>query len=83
MAWTAHGIRWQSVTAPEPEDAPLARQVLTDVQFQTWALAERGISHRAIALWRGVSKATVTDCLAEVDRKLEKAREEARAADPS
>lgn len=71
------------MTAPEPEDAPLARQVLTDVQYATWALAERGLSHRAIALWRGVAKATVTDCLAECDRKLENAKEANRAADPS
>lgn len=62
------------MTAPDPVDAPLARQVLTDVQYLTWAMAEQGISHRAIAYYRRVSKGTVTDCLREVDRKLEEAR---------
>lgn len=62
------------MTAPEPEDAPLARLVLTQTQYLTWAMAEQGVSHRAIAYFRRVSKATVTDCLADVDRKLEEAK---------
>lgn len=51
----------------------VAKRVLTDVQFLTWAMAERGISHRAIAYYRGVSKTTVTDCLVTCDRKIEEA----------
>ncbi len=37
-------------------------------------MAEQGISHRAIAYYRRVSKGTVTDCLREVDRKIEEAK---------
>lgn len=62
------------MTSPEPSDAPVARQVLTDTQYLTWAMAEQGISHRAIAYYRRVSKGTVTDCLREADRKIEEAK---------
>lgn len=44
------------------------------MQYLTWFMAERGISHRAIAYHRNVSKGTVTDCLREVDRKIEEAK---------
>lgn len=50
-----------------------ARRVLTEVQFLTWAMAERGATHREIAEHRGVSKGTVTECLREADRKIEEA----------
>lgn len=53
-----------------------ARRALTDTQFLTWAMAERGISHRAIAYFRRVSKGTVTDCLVACDRKIEEALHE-------
>jgi uncharacterized protein YpbB len=56
-----------------PEHADVAREVLTDVQWLTWFMAERGLSHRAIAYHRGVSKATVTDCLEACDRKMREA----------
>ncbi len=51
----------------------VARRVLTDTQYLTWAMAEKGISHRAIAYFRRVSKGTVTDCLVTCERKIEEA----------
>lgn len=53
-----------------------ALATLTDIQRITWALHQKGLTHRDIARWRGVSKGTVTDCLAEVRRKLEDAERE-------
>lgn len=61
------------MTSLPPENNDIAREVLTDTQYLTWFMAERGISHRGIAYYRRVSKATVTDCLDACDRKIREA----------
>lgn len=55
----------------DPVRFAAARRVLTDTEYLTWAMAERGISHRAIAHFRRVSRGTVADTLARADRKVE------------
>lgn len=57
----------------EPENLALARRTLTDVQFLTWLMAERGLSQRAIAYYRRVSPSTVRDCLEACDLRMAKA----------
>ena len=69
--------------AAPPADNDLAKRVLTNVQYLTWFLAQQGMSHRAIAYYRRVSKGTVTSCLEEADRKMEEAlRGETPAQEP-
>lgn len=51
----------------------VARRVLTDTEYLTWAMAQKGISRTAIALYRRVSKGTVNDCLARCRQKIEEA----------
>jgi DNA-binding CsgD family transcriptional regulator len=50
-----------------------ARDVLTDVEYLTWAMAAAGASQRAIAEHRRVSRSTVRDCLERIERKLDEA----------
>ncbi len=59
------------------DDTPLARQTLTDTQFLTWFMHQRGCSHRTIAAYRHVSPSTVRDCLDACHRLIEKAKNEA------
>lgn len=67
------------MTSAPPENLDVAKRVLTEKQFLTWFMAERGISHRGIAYYRRVSKATVTDCLEACDRKIREALDREKA----
>lgn len=68
------------MTAVDPITLAIAKRVLTEVQFVTWIMAERGMPQRSIAAWRRVSPSTVRDCLAACDRAIAKAREDQDAA---
>jgi uncharacterized protein YpbB len=61
----------------QPADVELARAALTETQYLTWALRERGLSQRTIAAYRNVSPSTVRDCLDACDLAIRKAKEAA------
>lgn len=62
------------MSTPHPKIAELARCVLTDTEYLTWAMAQRGVSQRDIAFMRGRSPGTVSDTLARAERKIEEAQ---------
>lgn len=70
-------------TEPRPGEEALwiiARRVLSDVEYLTWAMAMRGISQRDIALLRHRSRGTVADTIARAERKIEEAQHARRSA---
>ena len=57
-------------------EVEIANQTLTDVQLLTWGLRHlKGLSIGAIADQRGVTKATVRECLATSERRIREAQE--------
>ncbi len=56
-----------------------AKASLTNTQFLTWVLHERGLSPRSIAAYRRVSRPTVLECLDTCERKIEEALHERTA----
>jgi transcriptional regulator len=68
------------VSGPHPRLVELARSVLTDTEYLTWAMAQRGITQRDIAFMRRRSLGTVSNTLIRAERKIEEAQ---RAAYPN
>ena len=64
----------------DPHEFEVARAVLTDIEYLTWAMQERGVSRDDIASYRRVSKGTVNACLKEARRKIEAAMRDEEAA---
>jgi len=54
--------------------------VLTDTEYLTWALVQRGVTQRDVAFLRRRSPGTVADTMARAERKIEEAQRERRSA---
>jgi len=62
------------VSKPHPRLAQIARSVLTDTEYLTWALRQTGMTHRDIAWYRKRSPGTVADTLRRAETKIEEAQ---------
>jgi DNA-binding CsgD family transcriptional regulator len=61
------------------DELVLASRTLTLTEFDTWLLANRGMSQRSIALALGVSRSTIRSRLENAARKLANAQKEPAA----
>lgn len=52
----------------------IAKRVLTDTEYLTWALHQTGMTHRDIAWWRRRSRGTVADAIVRAEQKIEEAK---------
>lgn len=70
-------LRWgRGVTTPHPRLVALARRVLTDVEYLTWALHQAGLTQRDIAMYRRRSRGTIADTLSRAEDKISAAQME-------
>lgn len=67
------------LSTPAPRIAAIAKRVLTDTEYLTWALNQVGVTQRDIAFYRRRSRGTVADTLRRAEEKIEEAQ---RAAHP-
>ena len=69
-----------ALSPPHPRLVALAKSVLTDTEYLTWAMHQIGVTQRDIAFLRGRSPGTVSGTLDRAERKIEEAQRERRTA---
>lgn len=52
----------------------IAKRVLTDTEYLTWALHQSGLTQRDIAWYRRRSKGTISDTLRRAETRIEEAK---------